>query len=159
MNIAEFWTRVSRSDGDGCWIWTGKKRAGYGRAHVGAGRCVSAHVLAWSSENGDVPAGMNVCHHCDNPTCVRPSHLFIGTQADNMKDAGRKRRLRLQRRPEETQGVNHPMVKLTEAQVREIHDYSGGLSQRALGERYGVTQGLVQQIRSGKIWRHLQAAS
>lgn len=89
-----FWARVER--GDGCWEWQGSRNShGYGRvAGVGTpGRLVLTHRIAWELTNGPVPEGLYVLHHCDNPPCVRPDHLFIGTLKDNSQDAAQKGRL------------------------------------------------------------------
>lgn len=89
-----FWERVAISDG--CWEWTGlRDRAGYGR--IGAlvsqkWRSLGTHRLSFVLHNGDIPPGICVCHRCDNPGCVRPDHLFLGTVADNMRDMKTKGR-------------------------------------------------------------------
>jgi hypothetical protein len=90
-SLAEaFWARVARTAG--CWEWTGALRGGYGHLVV-AGSDMAAHRLAWELANGTgVPNGRVVCHRCDNPRCVRPDHLFVATQRQNIRDAVRKGR-------------------------------------------------------------------
>jgi hypothetical protein len=90
--VALFWSRVEKSDG--CWLWTGGRfSTGYGSFSVG-GRVRVASRLAYAYTHGPIPDGLFVCHHCDTPLCVRPDHLFLGTNADNMRDAYRKGRVR-----------------------------------------------------------------
>jgi len=76
----------------GCWEWQAGLRTGYGIIKV-EGKSLGAHRLSWMIYNGDMPEGLYVCHKCDNPKCVNPDHLFIGSHSDNMKDAFNKGRL------------------------------------------------------------------
>ena len=85
-----FWANVDKSDT--CWEWTGYFHPyGYGVLYV-EGKNILAHRLSWELENGSIPEGMQVLHHCDNPPCVRHDHLFLGTQADNIEDMCEKGR-------------------------------------------------------------------
>lgn len=90
-SVTRFWAKVAV--GDGCWKWTGATDSdGYGKVRR-AGAFVRAHRFAWIVTHGDIPAGLMVCHRCDNPPCVRPDHLFLGTAGDNSRDAESKGRL------------------------------------------------------------------
>ncbi len=88
-----FWAKVRKSDG--CWEWTGAaNRQGYGRIALGrASGPRRAHRIAWELTHGPVPDGLWVLHHCDNPPCVRPDHLWLGTRADNARDCRLKGRM------------------------------------------------------------------
>lgn len=95
---SRFWSKVDTSAGlFGCWLWTGATARGYGTFGSGGqfGRNVLAHRFAWQRKNGPIPAGMVICHSCDNPPCVNPAHLWIGTHADNVADKIAKGRSRL----------------------------------------------------------------
>ena len=147
-----FWKKVDKA-GD-CWIWQGNWFIrGYGALRVN-GKQVYAHRVAWELTYGLIPAGLNVCHHCDNPPCVRPDHLFIGTQSDNLHDAINKGRLN-------NSGENHGMSILTTAQVREIRKiyalkgsrYTYDISQYKLANQYHVARTTIQAIVEGKNWK------
>lgn len=86
-----FWQRVER--GPNCWLWSGgTNERGYGKISDDNRRPAYAHRISWEMTNGPIPEGLYVCHHCDNPRCVNPSHLFLGTQKDNLRDMSTKGR-------------------------------------------------------------------
>lgn len=149
-----FWGKVRKSDG--CWEWTGATTTGYGSMGNGQGRTELAHRISWRLHFGPIPAGICVCHHCDNPPCVRPDHLFLGTHSDNQRDAGRKGRTTLQRYPELTRGEAHPRAKLTEAMVREIRRaVSGGESGNALARKLGFDPSTIHHVVRRRRWKHV----
>lgn len=98
-----FWPHVRKQE-DGCWVWVRAKPGKYGRA-----RSMAAHRYSWTIHRGPIPAGLFVCHHCDNPPCVNPAHLFLGTANDNVQDAKSKGRT--------VRGVRQTHAKMTDASV------------------------------------------
>lgn len=142
-----FWSKVEKTDG--CWLW----KASYGTHGYGQfrwrGRMQPASRVAWEMANGPVPGRLYVCHHCDNRSCVRLEHLFLGTATENMQDASRKGRT--------TRGELDAMAKLTEVQVREIRELyaAGGVTQRQLAGRFGVRQMCISRVISRKRWAHV----
>ena len=141
-----FWEKVQRNGKDECWPWlASRNQKGYGwfrRFANDRQGGIHAHRMAWILENGEVPIGMLVCHHCDNRICVNPAHLFIGTAADNAQDASRKHRI-------------HRPQKLNWSQILEIRGLAdGGMLQREIGALYGVNQTLISQITRRIIWQH-----
>jgi hypothetical protein len=129
----------------GCHNWTGTlSGARYGQLYV-QGKRRYAHRYAYERVNGRIPAGMEVCHRCDNPQCVNEEHLFVGSHADNMADASAKRRTR--------QGSRHWGAKLTEDDVAFLR--SSGLATATLARRFGVERATIRNAREGRTWRHL----
>ena len=138
-----FWSKVDKSGGaEVCWPWTaGCLSSGYGGFMITKRPYVftTAHRFAYVLTSGPVANGLYVCHRCDNPPCVNPAHMFLGTPAENMQDAKRKGRLRV--------GSCHPCSKLTEGQVSEMRRLrEDGWLLRVLAERYGVREPAVSRI-------------
>ena len=150
LSIEErFWRYVAKGQDNECWLWQGMigSNNNYGLLNVD-GEMKPAHRLSYEIAFGDIPDGLEVCHHCDNPICVNPHHLFLGTHKENMQDAARKGRL--------ARGERLWMAKLKRGQVREIRRaYQRGESMRALGRRYGVHHGTISAIVNGHTWRHV----
>jgi hypothetical protein len=153
--IDRFWSRVDKT-GD-CWLWTYcKNTCGYGVFGVGTGKHVLAHRAAWTYTNGDIPKGLSVLHKCDNPICVRPAHLFLGTQRDNVRDMwrkGRNARMALHAR----RGIKHYRARLTPeivAAARERYA-GGGISQSSLATEFGVSQTAISKAIRGANWAHV----
>ena len=105
-----------KKDENGCWLWTGGTRGpGYGRIKI-SGRSMQAHRVSYEHHVGKIPEGMLVCHACDIPGCINPSHLFLGTQKDNLADMIKKGRSNYAR------GEGHGSSKLTDRQALEIYN-------------------------------------
>lgn len=147
---SRFEAQVDRANPEGCWPWTGATdQHGYGKVcALPIGKYLKAHRIAWMLANlQPIPAGMVVRHQCDNPACVRPDHLLIGTQADNCSDASSRGRAR------GGHGEGHRNAKLTWEIVREIRRRRAeGESCAALGREYGVGRDQVSRICTGKVW-------
>lgn len=136
-----FWTYVKKTKT--CWLWTGAvSKAGYGNFDAN----IRAHRFSWQLHFGPIPEGLCVLHKCDVPGCVRPDHLFLGTNKDNSQDAVRKGRL--------PKGEQHPQAKLTSEQVSEIRlRCRQGEKMRFLATVYGVCFSQISRIIRCKSWR------
>ena len=151
-----FWSKVDVRGPDECWPWkAGRYRAGYG-TFSNARTTVTTHRQAWVLMNGPIPQGMCVCHRCDNPPCVNPGHLFLGTPLDNMRDMIAKGRRRVGA-PSKLRGEDHPRSKLTDTEVREIRAWrEAGFPGTQIAIAYGVTHSTVNRIASRRRWTHLR---
>lgn len=141
-----FWSHVKK--GDHCWEWTASLTpSGYGQFHLKDEWPVPAHRASWVIHNGVIPDGCMVLHKCDNRTCVRPEHLFLGSHNDNMQDAKIKGRI--------ANGEKTHHNKLIASQVIEIRSLRGQLSNKKIAVRYGVSAATIDYIMLGKKWKHL----
>lgn len=161
---ASFWERVQKSpDVAGCWTWTGTKtRQGYGILHTATEnrKTVLAHRVSWLLNKGPIVGSLYVLHHCDNPPCVRPDHLFLGTHTDNVEDARVKGRFVGKQFPFPVKrGVAVNTAKLNEELVRQIRveaRVNGGTkSMRQLARDYHVTLPTIRGALHRKTWRHV----
>lgn len=114
---------------------------------------INASHASFQLYNGEIPKGMFVLHKCDNPACINPKHLFLGTQRDNMKDMASKKR--------STYGSKNPTAKLNEEQVLEIKRLLSetNLSQQKIAQLFNVDRKIVSGIKNGKIWKHVMDTS
>lgn len=150
-----FWSKADRSGGpDACWTWlAATDGAGYGC--VGHGRplrVMGAHRVALMLSGVSIPDGMFVCHRCDNPPCVNPSHLFIGTRQDNSDDMVSKGRGRGNSSP----GTANPCAKLRDEDVVQIRAMRrSGMLLREIGAKFGVSNQTVLDASRGTLWKHI----
>lgn len=165
-----FWPKVAKTD-DGCWEWQSScTKMGYGQFQV---RKLSklpfyAHRVSFMIHKGEIPEGKQVCHTCDNPKCVNPEHLFLGSQTDNNRDrqnkgrtaSGDKNGARTQRHKNSFVknggsgriGELHPMAKLTSVQIENLRkEFAGGVTKAALSRKYKLSQTHVGKIVKGLI--------
>lgn len=142
--------KFSQVTDSGCWEWSGHKDLwGYGKIDI-KGVKHPAHRVAYEEYVTKIPKGLIVCHHCDNPACINPDHLFVGTHADNNKDMHEKGR------DNHPHSEKHCCAKLTEDDVRNI--YSQRHRSRdvyGLASKFGVTDSTIQRIWRGKSWWRL----
>lgn len=141
-SIERFLDNINKgSHADSCWEWIASKNKGYGQFFAN-GKNISAHRFSYEYFNGPITNGLHVCHKCDNPGCVNPEHLFIGTPVDNANDKAKKHRA---------------SKKLTKRDVVSILDCyrNKGMGQREISRKFCIDQNLVYLIISGEVWRHV----
>lgn len=137
-----------------CWEWKGAFYGnGYGNIMLENQRVTGAHRASFLIYKGEIPFGLNVCHHCDNRSCVNPSHLFLGTDKENMQDMTDKGR----RRSNTPVGINHCHAKLTNEKVLEIRrKYTPRvITLQDLADEYEVSKRLIYLIVKKQIWKHI----
>jgi len=137
-----FHSKYRVNESNGCWEWHASLVHGYGCIGF-RGKIWRAHRMSWTLHHGEIPEGLCVCHKCDNPKCVNPEHLFLGTKKDNRDDMVRKGRARFASQSGEANG----MARLTDEQVHEIKTSSCGPVE--LSRKYGVHYRHIWAIRKG----------
>jgi len=182
--IERFWSKVKKSPG--CWMWDGSPSKRYGYFRTNRTR-VAAHRFSWEIHNGEIPPGLCVLHRCDVAKCVRPDHLFLGSQLENIADRDRKGRTargeKLGHNRGDRNGTHtmpervargdrnwakaHPELmprgeqvktaKLTRERVAEI--LSSSMRQDDIARKFGVSQSLISAVRLRQIWKHVEVHS
>ena len=165
---ARFWSHVNIQEEDECWEWMRHKdNGGYGVFRIckdGKKMLYKAHRVSWMLRYGEIPEGdgyhgVCVSHHCNNPSCVNPKHLKLGTQKENIQDRvnqGRNGCLRGIPNPK-VSGINAGLHKLTDSEVIEMREKwaVGNITQQQLADKYGVSNQTVSQIVNRKMWKYI----
>jgi hypothetical protein len=152
-----FWQKVNRRGPNDCWEWTGATSGGYG-SFLLEGKTRKAHRISWELANGPIPEGDGahgtcVCHSCDNPPCVNPAHLWLGSNTENVADRDHKGRHLEGRKT--VRGEGSPSAKLTADDVENIRANEHNLTQREQAEIFGVSRGQIHRIITRQKWAHL----
>jgi hypothetical protein len=145
-----FWSKVNRRDSKECWNWKATlNKYDYGQIKY-SGKLILSHRLVWILIHGEIPENMCVLHHCDNPSCCNPSHLYLGTHQDNMRD--RSSRGRTSRHTGESNG----RAKLTRNTVMKIRDQiKNGLSYGAVAKMFKISNATIGHIARYETWRNI----
>lgn len=140
MTLEKFWNNIRKADANQCWVWRGGKDSnGYGILRFN-GKTMRPHRLMWMLKNGKIPKGLGVLHKCDNRPCCNPSHLFLGTQAENVADAASKNRM---------DHVGQHKLSLHQiSAMKKLLDQ--GLSQREIAIKFELHQSTVSRIKHQK---------
>ena len=144
-----FWSRADKKSSDECWEWLGSKlRGGYGNLNQ-EGHTLQAHRYSYVLHIGDIPKGMLVCHSCDNPGCVNPEHLFLGTHLTNAMDKVSKDR------QIKGEGIyNHKIVEADAIRIRELYS-QGNLSMRKIAKMFGLCYSETNAVINKRTWRYV----
>lgn len=159
-DVVRFWSKVQRSDT--CWEWTASiSGSGYGLFSIRhrSATPAKAHRVSYEIHNGPIPGNMHVLHTCDNRSCVRPDHLYLGTNADNVRDRVTRGRTRTWATERARLGERHPRAKLTDEIVlgARVAVASGEATIIDLARQHGVAFATMQAAVRGKTWTHLTA--
>ena len=157
-DIERFWKNVDRKRHCDCWEWKAScMRGGYGgfkyypdQKNRKNRKQISAHIFSYIIAKGDVQKGLNVCHTCDNPKCVNPDHLFLGTHKDNMQDMINKGR------GADNRGIKNGRSLLNEEKVREIKKMLKNKTNTEIACIYKVSDATIWQIRAGNNWKFVK---
>ena len=143
-------SKIEINNETGCWEWTATTHgSGYGLFYIG-NKTFRAHRISWQLENGTIPDGMFVCHSCDNPSCINPEHLFLGSPKDNSQDMVDKGR---QYKPT---GTKNKSAKLTDSDVIKIRSLFGQISQNKIADLFDVNPSCISKIKHGHLWSHVR---
>ena len=146
--LDRFWSKVLVLESDSCWEWKAvKTKEGYGKFFLHHSVSVLSHRFSYEVYNSPIPDGMFVCHKCDNPSCVNPNHLFLGTRNDNSQDMVNKGR--------SLKGERNPKSKLTVDDVKQIRIMlkENKIPQQQIAQMFGVKQPAISFIKTEKYWR------
>lgn len=145
-----FWAKVRTGRPGSCWAWTASTNIhGYGHMGGVSGKgTLAAHRVSWEIHHGPIPDGLWVLHACDNPSCVNPGHLFLGSPRENTLDMIEKGR--------NVRGQDHHRARLTEGNITAIRNaHKTGTPQKELAAKYGVSKQHVSRVVRGLKWRHI----
>lgn len=155
--IELFWSKVDKGGENDCWLWLKREEDGYGSFRPGSSvrktKRFKAHRFAWTITFGEISDGVLVCHKCDNPLCVNPAHLFLGSHLDNIRDCVNKgRRSPLVGKYKRTIESRKRKIGMDDAiQIRRLYAEGKG-SQESIGRQFGITQNQVSSIVNRKAW-------